>query len=115
LPGTVTGAAAGRATDPIATTMGATTRGSSAPRTCASAPVDFVVPLRIRRAELVRYRPYYHENLFHAPHGHDHAVYYFPIPTAWGYAYEPRHYCAGDLFRGYVAYDGPRVSVRLGF
>jgi hypothetical protein len=61
------------------------------------------------------YEPYYRGHAHYAPHRHDHAVYYFPVPVAHGYAYEPHYYCRGALFRHQVEYAGPRLRLSLGF
>ncbi len=79
----------------------------------------FVVPHRIVTSRAYVYRPYLHNRLYFAPHHHYHAVYRFPVYTAYGVTYEPSYYCDGVLFdpypSGYVSYASPRFGVFIGF
>ncbi len=80
----------------------------------------FAVPHRIPVHRVHVYRPYYHGRVFFKPHRHFHAVYHFPVYTAYGIAYEPYYYCDGALFLppyygGYVSYSSPRFGVFVGF
>ena len=80
------------------------------------APRVFVAPRVITAPYVSTYRPYYYDHVWHTGHRHDHDVYYFPVRAEFGYTTEPYVYCGGRLYgSGYVAYEGPRVSVRLAF
>jgi hypothetical protein len=80
-----------------------------------STPRPFLVPRHIGPAARGTFRPYYHELVYFRPHRHHHAVYFFPVRTRFGWTWQPHSYCEGNLFRGRVAYDGPRVSFDVRF
>jgi hypothetical protein len=76
----------------------------------------FRVPQQIHRRVRAQYRPYYEGAVWYRPHRHAHTVYHFPVLTPNGYVYRPHEYCQGGLYTGgYVAYNSPRVSFRIGF
>ena len=77
---------------------------------------EVVVPRRISRRHVDLYRPYFAGEVYYRPHRHDHAVYYFPVRTRRGIAWEARYYCRGELLPGgHVAYHGRNVSFRVHF
>lgn len=77
----------------------------------------FAVPARIDHRHVEVYRPYYWTRVYDRGHRHHHAVYRFPVYTAYGVVYEPYAYCGGRLFRDGVqfSYHGRHVAISVGF
>jgi hypothetical protein len=80
------------------------------------APRRVVVPTTMHRGQVEAYRPYFAGRAYHRQHGHDHAVYYFPVYRDDRYVHEPHYYCEGQRVRtSHVAYHGDNVSFRIAF
>ena len=61
----------------------------------------FGVPRRIAiRADVVRYRSYYHHRVYFRGHGHYHRVYQFPIYSKSRRSMRSYSYCDGALYGG---------------
>jgi len=85
-------------------------------RARAAHPVVVVVPSRLARYDLVRYRRFQRGDDWYEPHRHVHAVFVFPVRTEHGVMWLRTSYCAGARFRsGVVTYDGPRLRVQARF
>jgi hypothetical protein len=74
---------------------------------------SFRVPERIVYADVSHYRPYHARRVYHAAHRHYHEVYAFPVQTHHGLVYRHVPYCRGS--EGFVMFEGPHVSLRIGF
>ena len=78
---------------------------------------SYDVPRRIHHERYREYRPYFDRHVWHAPHGHRHATYRFPVVIDGYRDYRRYAYCDGALYqpRGSVAYNGGRWGFRVDF
>ncbi len=76
----------------------------------------FVVPKAIHPHHAKLYKPYFHSNVYYAPHRHHHAIYYFPVYSYGVPVYQPYAYCGSEVYAsGYLAFGSPRFGLYFGF